>query len=40
MDEYTVLLARDDEAGKWFAQNDDIPIMLEDEARALEPEEI
>ena len=30
MDEYTVLLARDDEAGKWFAQNDDIPIMLED----------
>jgi hypothetical protein len=30
MNEYTVLLAWDDEARKWYAQNDDIPIMLED----------
>ena len=30
MDEYTVTIAFDDEAQKWYAQNDDIPIMLED----------
>jgi hypothetical protein len=30
MNEYTVLLAWDDEAQKWYAQNDDIPIILED----------
>jgi hypothetical protein len=30
MDEYTVIIAFDDEAQKWYAQNDDIPIMLED----------
>jgi hypothetical protein len=32
MHEYTVLLVRDDEAGKWFAQNDDIPLVLEDDS--------
>jgi hypothetical protein len=30
MGEYTVIIAFDDEARKWYAQNDDIPIMLED----------
>ena len=30
MKEYTVLLNWDDEAQKWYAQNDDIPILLED----------
>jgi hypothetical protein len=30
MNEYTVLLAWDNEAAKWYALNDDIPIMLED----------
>ena len=30
MTEYTVLLAWDEEARKWYAQNDDIPIILED----------
>ncbi|MDR0444355.1 MAG: DUF1902 domain-containing protein [Treponema sp.] len=30
MDEYTVTIAFDDEAQKWYAQNDDIPIILED----------
>jgi hypothetical protein len=30
MNEYTVLLAWDDEASKWYARNDDIPIILED----------
>ncbi|GHV86085.1 hypothetical protein AGMMS50230_16930 [Spirochaetia bacterium] len=30
MTEYDVLLVWDDEAGKWYAQNDDIPIILED----------
>jgi hypothetical protein len=30
MTEYTVLLAWDEEAGKWYAQNDEIPIILED----------
>jgi len=30
MTEYTVFLAWDDEAHKWYALNEDIPIMLED----------
>jgi len=30
MGEYTVTIAFDDEAQKWYAQNDDIPIILED----------
>jgi len=30
MDEYTVNIAFDDEAQKWYAGNDDIPILLED----------
>jgi hypothetical protein len=30
MNEYTVLLTWDDEASKWYALNDDIPIILED----------
>jgi hypothetical protein len=30
MTEYTVLLTWDDEASKWCALNDDIPIILED----------
>jgi hypothetical protein len=30
MDEYTVTIAFDDEAQKWYARNDDIPIILED----------
>jgi hypothetical protein len=30
MNEYTVMIVFDDEAQKWYAQNDDIPIMLED----------
>jgi hypothetical protein len=30
MNEYTVLLIWDDEASKWAALNDDIPIILED----------
>jgi len=30
MNEYTVTIAFDDEAQKWYAQNDDIPILLED----------
>ena len=30
MNEYTVTLTFDDEASKWFAQNDEIPIILED----------
>jgi hypothetical protein len=30
MTEYTVFLAWDDEARKWYALNEDIPIMLED----------
>ena len=30
MDEYTITIAFDDEAQKWYAQNDEIPIMLED----------
>ena len=30
MDEYKIILAFDEEAQKWFAQNDEIPILLED----------
>ena len=30
MIEYVVSLAWDEEASKWYALNDDIPIMLED----------
>jgi hypothetical protein len=30
MDEYVVTIAFDDEAQKWYAQNDDVPILLED----------
>jgi hypothetical protein len=30
MNEYTVTIAFDGEAQKWYAQNDDIPIILED----------
>jgi len=30
MNEYEILIAFDDEAQKWYAQNDDIPIILED----------
>ena len=30
MNEYTIFLAWDDEASKWYALNDDIPILLED----------
>jgi len=30
MNEYIVALSFDDEAQKWFAQNDEIPIILED----------
>ena len=29
MNEYDILLMWDDEAGVWIAQNDDIPIVLE-----------
>ena len=30
MNEYTITIAFDDEAQKWYAQNNDIPIILED----------
>ena len=30
MNEYMILLSFDDEAQKWYAQNDEIPIILED----------
>ncbi|MDR2618054.1 MAG: DUF1902 domain-containing protein [Treponema sp.] len=30
MNEYTILLNWDDEASKWYALNNDIPITLED----------
>jgi len=30
MNEYLIILSFDDEAQKWYAQNDDIPIILED----------
>ena len=32
MDEYIITIAFDDEARRWYAQNDDIPIMLEDDS--------
>ena len=32
IDEYTISIAFDDEAKKWYAQNDDIPIVLEDDS--------
>jgi hypothetical protein len=32
MNEYTVTIAFDDEAQRWYAQNDDIPIILEDDS--------
>jgi hypothetical protein len=30
MKEYEIILAFDNEAQKWYAQNDEIPLMLED----------
>jgi len=30
MNEYTIELSFDDEAQKWYAQNDEIPVILED----------
>ncbi|MCL1813174.1 MAG: DUF1902 domain-containing protein [Treponema sp.] len=30
MDEYTITIAFDDEAQKWYAENEEIPILLED----------
>jgi hypothetical protein len=30
MKKYTIKIVFDDEAQKWYAQNDDIPILLED----------
>ncbi|MDR1900487.1 MAG: DUF1902 domain-containing protein [Treponema sp.] len=30
MTEYTIALAWDEEAGKWYARNDEIPVILED----------
>ena len=30
MSEYTITIAFDDETQKWYAQNDEIPIILED----------
>jgi len=30
MNEYIIALSFDDEAKKWYAQNDEIPIILED----------
>ena len=32
MNEYTITIAFDDEAQRWYAQNDDIPIILEDDS--------
>ena len=32
MNEYEILLIWDDEAQRWYAQNDDIPILLEDDS--------
>jgi hypothetical protein len=29
MEEYDILISWDDEAGVWIAQNDDIPLVLE-----------
>ncbi|MCL2479863.1 MAG: DUF1902 domain-containing protein [Treponema sp.] len=30
MNEYIIILSYDDEVQKWYAQNDEIPILLED----------
>ena len=30
MNKYTIVLSFDDESQKWYAQNDEIPIILED----------
>ena len=30
MNKYTIAIAFDEEAKKWYAQNDEIPILLED----------
>jgi hypothetical protein len=30
MDEYTIIIAFDEESQKWYAQNDNIPVILED----------
>jgi len=32
MDEYGILLVWDDEAARWIAENDDIPIALESDS--------
>ena len=32
MDEYEILLTWDDEAARWIAENDDIPIALESDS--------
>jgi hypothetical protein len=32
MDEYEILLVWDDEAARWIAENDDIPIALESDS--------
>ena len=32
MDEYIIDLVFDEETQKWYAQNDDIPILLEDDS--------
>jgi hypothetical protein len=32
MNEYTVTIAFDDETQRWYAENDDIPIILEDDS--------
>ena len=32
MDEYIITIAFDDEAQRWYAQNDEIPIILEDDS--------
>jgi len=32
MDEYEILLVWDDEAGRWIAENDDLPIALESDS--------
>ena len=32
MDEYTIVIAFDDEAQRWYAINDDIPLALEDDS--------
>jgi hypothetical protein len=32
MNEYEIMLIWDDEAHRWYAQNDEIPIILEDDS--------